>query len=183
MHRMSQSSKVPQIHFDESVPINQSIMCYAVDTLYICPVCPNLILESDSKIPEKMQKQTNKKAAFCEPGRSNHSPLSCLSSDDLSLPVAVSLHPPVPAVSGRRPQRSLSIYSGCGLPLLWPLRPPARCCLCGSGHQHYLPVCCALKPISLPNFCSIFTALIVSNNCLKYCVNAFVKPRGISWLF
>lgn len=101
----------------------------------ICPSCPNLILESDADFLL---------LSYCQPGCCNCASVSCLSSDDLPLPVAVSLHPPVPALSSRCPQRSMSFYSGCGLSLLRPLRPPSRCCLCGSGHQHYLPVCCAL---------------------------------------
>lgn len=65
--------------------------------------------------------------------------LSCY-LDDFSIPVAVPVHPPLPALPGGGPQRPLSLYSGRGFPLLWPLWPPAGRGLCGPGHQHYLPV-------------------------------------------
>lgn len=95
--------------------------------------------------------------------------MPCLYSDDLPLPVAVSLHPPVPALSSRRPQRSFTIYSGCGFPLLRPLRPPARCCLRGSGHQHYLPVRCALIPMSVTAcFVDVQIFMLNSSNTFFY---------------
>lgn len=79
--------------------------------------------------------------------------ISFLFSDDFPLPVAVSLHPPVPAFSSRCSERTSAIYRGCGLPLLWPLWPSTRCCLCGSGHQHYLPVCSSFYSLKTPFHC------------------------------
>lgn len=92
--------------------------------------------------------------------------------------MAVSLHPPVPALSSRRPQRSLSIYSGCGLPLLRPLRSPARCCLCGSGHQHYLPVCCAL--ILNPRHCLLYTEYLLNREHIAdyFCAALLLLPAN-----
>lgn len=118
-------------------------------------------LASDSKISFYL----------CLPGWSNPTSLSGVPSDDLPLPVAVSVHPPVPALSSRRPQRSMSVYSRCGLPLLRPLRPPTRCCLCGSGHQHYLPVCYIMITKTMTLY------IYRSHLMLKHCINALVIPR------
>lgn len=38
--------------------------------------------------------------------------------DDLSFPLAVPLHPALPAGTGRRAQRSVSLHCGRGLPIL-----------------------------------------------------------------
>lgn len=64
----------------------------------------------------------------------------------------MSIHPHLPALLSRRPQRPVSLHRGCWLPLLRPVWPPARRCLCGSGHQHYLPVRGALIPRFIYSF-------------------------------
>lgn len=60
--------------------------------------------------------------------------------DDLSLPLAVPLHPTLPAGTGRRAQRSVPFHCGRGLPILRPLRAPCGHQLRGPGHQYNIPV-------------------------------------------
>lgn len=61
-------------------------------------------------------------------------------SDDLPLPLAMPLHTPMPTGTGRCAQCAVPFHCGCRLQILWPLCAPSWHQLCGSGHQHYLPV-------------------------------------------
>lgn len=61
-------------------------------------------------------------------------------SDDLSFPLAMSLHPSLPTSPGWCAQCTMSFHCGCRLQILWPLRAPVWHQLCWSGYQHNLPV-------------------------------------------
>lgn len=85
--------------------------------------------------------------------------LSCY-LDDFSIPVAVPVHPPLPALPGGGPQRTLSLHCGCGLPLLWPLWPPAGRGLCGPGHQYDLPVRSRHFKVAFPHLVTDLSSLL-----------------------
>lgn len=66
--------------------------------------------------------------------------LIVLSADDLSLPLAMPIHSPVPTGTGWCAQCSMPLHSWCGLALFWPVWATGWHQLRGLGHQHHLAV-------------------------------------------